>query len=232
MTGSAVDGVVAHLSAAILRGEARPGDRLAEAALAARLEVSRNTIREAFRALGRDRLVEHLPNRGVFVRVLTRTEVRDVYQTRRILECGALREAAVRLVGAAPANPGETGVSEPDWEVAAAKVHDAVEEGRRAREAEDWGRLGTANGQFHLALAGLAGNEIIDRTLRILLTEMRLAFVVAGAREVHERYLDDNVHIASLVRRRELVRAAIALEDYLLRSERHLLAWHAEHGSP
>ena len=61
------------------------------------------------------------------------------------------------------------------------------------------------------------------------LTEMRLLFLVADeARDVHERYLQDNVHVTSLVEAGELVRASIVLEEYLLRAEQHLVGRYAE----
>ena len=48
-----------------------PGVQLSEVALAQQYGVSRNTLREAFRLLARDGLVEHVPHRGVFVRTMT-----------------------------------------------------------------------------------------------------------------------------------------------------------------
>jgi hypothetical protein len=55
-----------------------------------------------------------------------------------------------------------------------------------------------------------------------------LFLVVAAAQDVHEQYLDDNLHVAGLVEAGELVRASIALEDYLLRAEEHLVGRYAE----
>ena len=44
-----------------------PGERLGEVALAAELQVSRNSLREAFTMLASEGLVERRPHRGVFV---------------------------------------------------------------------------------------------------------------------------------------------------------------------
>ena len=229
MARLAADAVVDTLRAAILGGRLGPGDRLDETTLVGRLDVSRNTLREAFRVLAHEHLVEHLPNRGVFVRRLTVKEARDVYRTRRLLECGALKEAALRRATTPSLDAAQRQLFEIDWQHSVSAIRGAVNAGVRAAADAAWEALGTANGEFHLALATLADNDVIDRTLRSLLTEMRLLFLVADeARDVHERYLEDNVHVAFLVEAGELVRASIVLEEYLLRAEQHLVGRYAE----
>ena len=59
--------LVNRLTDRLIAGELRPGARLSEAALAKEFDVSRNTLREAFRVLGEQGLVDHVPNRGVSV---------------------------------------------------------------------------------------------------------------------------------------------------------------------
>src|SRR6476661_4713836 len=71
-----------------------PGSRLPEEAIGEALGVSRNTVREAFIELTAERLLVRAPNRGVFVAVLDEPAIRDIYRARRILEVGAIRNAA------------------------------------------------------------------------------------------------------------------------------------------
>lgn len=66
----------------ILSGELPAGARLNENALAAKLSVSRGPIREACRALAELGFVYLVPNRGVFVKRLSRTDVMEVYDMR------------------------------------------------------------------------------------------------------------------------------------------------------
>ncbi|MGN6635348.1 MAG: GntR family transcriptional regulator [Oryzihumus sp.] len=232
MADSAASRAADRLRAAVLEGELRPGQRLDEAALGARLQVSRNTLREAFRLLGHEHVVEHQPNRGVFVRRLSLEEASQLYQTRRLLEVGAVREAAVTRGGVAALGPTARRAAERHWSETVSRVEEAAAEGRSAARRGDYEAVGTANGRFHLALAALAGNEVLDRTLRTILTEMRLLFVVvADPRSVHGRYVEPNARIAELVAAGEVVRAAVALEEYLLGSEAHLLEVYASHFS-
>ncbi|HEX8972077.1 GntR family transcriptional regulator [Oryzihumus sp.] len=232
MAESAASRAADRLRAAVLEGELRPGERLDEAGLGARLQVSRNTLREAFRLLGHEHVVEHEPNRGVFVRNLSLEEARQLYQTRRLLEVGAVREAAVARAGVDTLETADRLVAQRRWTAAVGQVEEAAAEGRVAARRGDYEAVGTANGRFHLALAALAGNEVLDRTLRTILTEMRLLFVVvADPRSVHGRYVEANARIADLVTAGEVVRAAVALEEYLLGSEAHLLELYASHFS-
>ncbi|MSU90243.1 FCD domain-containing protein [Rhodobacteraceae bacterium 2CG4] len=78
----------------IRTGRLRPGERLRETELAARLGVSRTPIREAIRQLEADGLVAHAPRQGATVRMLDYAEVMELYEMRAVLEGTAARLAA------------------------------------------------------------------------------------------------------------------------------------------
>lgn len=63
----------------ILTGELPPGMRLREVQLCEQLNVSRTPIREAFRTLAAEGLVDLLPNRSVVVTELRALEVADLF---------------------------------------------------------------------------------------------------------------------------------------------------------
>lgn len=86
-TGSAV---AQKLRAAIMDGRLRPGAKLSEQSLGEALGVSRNTLREAFAALGAERIITRIPNRGVFVAKPSFADVQEMYRIRRVLEPAAL----------------------------------------------------------------------------------------------------------------------------------------------
>ncbi len=86
------DVVFQTLRAAILRGDLKPGERLMELQLAAKLGVSRTPIREAIRMLEQEGLAIMIPRKGAVVAQMTEKDVDDVLQIRRALE-----ELAVRL---------------------------------------------------------------------------------------------------------------------------------------
>lgn len=76
----------AEIQALILAGTLAPGERLGEAEMAERIGISRGPIREAFRALGEQGLVQVEKNRGVFVRQISVEEADETYAVRSALE--------------------------------------------------------------------------------------------------------------------------------------------------
>ncbi len=79
---------------AIRRGDYVPGARLREEEVGARLKLSRTPVREAFRRLESDGVVEHRPRAGAVVRQLSHTEVVELYEMRVVLERTAAEMAA------------------------------------------------------------------------------------------------------------------------------------------
>lgn len=79
--------VVFHtLREAILKGELKPGERLMELQLAAKLGVSRTPIREAIRMLEQEGLAVTIPRKGAEVAKMTEKDMEDVLQVREALD--------------------------------------------------------------------------------------------------------------------------------------------------
>jgi GntR family transcriptional regulator, gluconate operon transcriptional repressor len=82
LVGDAVD----QLRQAILTGRFRQGERLVETKIADQLQVSRGTVREAFKLLRSEGLVEEEPRRGTFVVSLSGKDAREIYELRMAIE--------------------------------------------------------------------------------------------------------------------------------------------------
>lgn len=78
------------LREAILRGDLRPGQALTEVSLAQQLRVSRAPVREAFRSLSEEGLLETVPYKGTRVRPLTHLDIEETYSLRGQLETFAV----------------------------------------------------------------------------------------------------------------------------------------------
>lgn len=115
-SGSLTSVLQAEIERIILEGEFGPGARLNEKALADRFSVSRGPVREACRALAARGLVELVPNRGVFIREVSKEEAAELYDVRAALfgvtcrllaeriteaQLAGLRALLVRMEGAA-----------------------------------------------------------------------------------------------------------------------------------
>ena len=74
------------LREAIRAGVLKPGERLMEIQLADELGVSRTPVREAFRQLELEGLIQIIPNRGAYVTGIKAKDVKDIYMIRSKLE--------------------------------------------------------------------------------------------------------------------------------------------------
>ncbi|WP_284415041.1 GntR family transcriptional regulator [Acidovorax sp. SUPP3334] len=203
------DRIAEQMRQKIVQGEFAPGQRLSEAALSEHLQISRNTLREVFRLLTKEGLLRHEPNRGVSVAVPGIASIIDIYRVRRLIECQALAQAY-------PRHP--------------AKKHlrEAVDTALRCREAGDWQGVGTANMEFHMAIVELADSERLNVMFSHILAELRLAFGLLNDLEfLHAPYLDMNVKIVELFEAGNLQEASAQLNQYLVHSERIVLAVYA-----
>ncbi|QHJ01606.1 GntR family transcriptional regulator [Xylophilus rhododendri] len=193
----------------IIQGEFSPGQRLSEAALSESLEISRNTLREVFRILTKEGLVRHAPNRGVSVAIPSIATIIDIYRVRRLIECQALAQAY-------PQHP------------ARKHMRQAVETAARCRQTHDWTGAGTANMEFHMAVVELADSERLNIMFAQVLAELRLAFGLLKDPEfLHAPFVDMNGQILELFEAGKLQESATRLGEYLVNSERIVLAVYA-----
>lgn len=145
----------------ILSGQLEAGSHLVETLLAERLQVSRGTLRAAFRRLHDEGLVEYRPNRGVFVRQLTVDDVWEIATLRDSLETMAAMLAARRITDA-----GRGQLAQLIGEMRA-----AVEAGDRRRAIElDYG--------FHRLVMHLSGHERLQQAYSVLEAQTRLFMVL------------------------------------------------------
>lgn len=136
----------ARLSAQIVTGQLRPGDILAETALASQFGLSRTPVREALHRLAADGLVERGPRRAFEVRRMSTHALRHLFEALAELEALCAGMAALRMTPADHAVL--AGILDRD------DLPDA-----------DYPRL---NARFHQMLRQGAGNEVLAGMLEDL----------------------------------------------------------------
>jgi GntR family transcriptional regulator, gluconate operon transcriptional repressor len=145
----------------ILSGGFLQGEHLVEARIAEQLNVSRGPVREAFKLLRAEGLLEEEPRRGTFVVSLSAADVREIYGLR-----AAIEGRAARLLATAPAAPAVAELR---------SLLDAIEEAVRAGDLPTVFRRDL---EFHDGLCRLSGNarlhEVFVRYVPMLRALLRL----------------------------------------------------------
>lgn len=199
------DRLARRIRTLLISGELSPGQRLSEAAFSERFDVSRNSLREAFRLLTKDGLLRHEANRGVFVAVPSMASIIDIYRVRRMLECGALRQA---------------------WQQhpAIKVMREAVAAAQRQRKQGDWIGVGSANMTFHTAIIDLSDSARLNEFYERVSAELRLCFgLLKDPEHLHAPFVDMNDAIVTLLEQNRPHEAAAEMETYLNLAERTML---------
>ncbi|MCD2177653.1 GntR family transcriptional regulator [Rhizobium sp. C1] len=199
------DRLARDIRSMLISGELQPGQRVSEAAFSERLNVSRNSLREAFRLLTKEGLLQHEANRGVFVSVPSMASIMDIYRVRRLIECGALAQA---------------------WRLhpAVKAMRQAVETAKAHRDRNDWQGVGSANMMFHAAVVDLSDSARLNAFYAGIAAELRLGFGLLGDPEhLHAPFIDMNDEIVTLIENDRPAEAAGRMNEYLTLSERVIL---------
>lgn len=202
---SLADETVKAIETEIINGHYHAGEHLCEKTLAQRFSLSRNTLREAFRTLTKNGLTEYRSNRGVFVTVPDLHTIVDVYNARRIIEVGAVRNASF---------PNEI-IKQMDT---------AVNDAEKLCRANKWQDVGTADMKFHQLLVSLGNSPRLDRLFLQLTIELRLIFgLVEDLQSLHQPFVAMNREIVECLKKEKPKKAARLLKAYLKHSEHMIM---------
>lgn len=97
--GSLSDLVYRAVLEAIQAGDLKPGQRVSEARIAARLNISRTPAREALQRLQFDGLLQLAPRRGLIVRMIDQQTLAEVFAAREVLDRSLAELAAANGSG-------------------------------------------------------------------------------------------------------------------------------------
>ena len=83
---SLAEEIVHILRSRIINGEYSIGEKLVENKIAEELKVSRTPVREAFKQLTKENLIEYVPNKGCFAKGFDQNDLNDIYAVRNAVE--------------------------------------------------------------------------------------------------------------------------------------------------
>ncbi len=146
-----VEQIARTLRKDILTGNLRGGDQLLEEKLKSEFGVSRTPLREAFRVLEKEGLIEILPRKGAFVKRITRKDIEENFPVR-----AALEGVAARL---AYSNISVREIKE---------MEEAMEYMENAVKRKDFGDYSLHHSTFHETFINASHNDILINLLKYL----------------------------------------------------------------
>lgn len=170
---------------AIIDRRLAPGTKLSEAEVGALFDVSRTVARAALQILAFEGLVKTERNRGAFVSTPSPEEARQIFASRRLIEPGIIAAAVERITPADIVRFQHHLVGEAQY---------MNERGPAARRAEI-----KASGDFHLMLAALSGNVILQRFMDELVARSSLVVALYGRSGISSCGHNEHLAILELV---------------------------------
>ncbi len=149
-------GLYSELQKDILSGAIPDGSKLTEQAICKRYNVSRTPVREAFRQLEADGLIEIIPNRGAFATGLSKRDISDLFDLRAVFEVQAVEWAIRRM-------------SEEDVE----RLAESIDFMEFYTLKEDVEKVLSFNSQFHNIIYAGTGDRMLQKTLSIYQTYLK-----------------------------------------------------------
>jgi GntR family transcriptional regulator of vanillate catabolism len=200
----------------LLRGALRPGQRIAEIPLSAKLGVSRTPLRLAFEKLEHEGLVKALPHSGFAASEFSVADLWDAIETRGILEGAAARLAAERLNNPAQLEP-------------LRKINRAMDE-ISTINFESFSRYLDLNEAFHFVILDLANNKILRRALEQIYkfpfgspsSRVLLAKTLPGSKEILPIAEEHHRALINAIEHREGARAESLGREHARLTRRNL----------
>lgn len=183
------------------------GETLNAYALAETIGVSRSPVREALHALEQAGLVQAIPNRGLFVRVLELREMIDLYDIRIGLARQAGRLPAARITD--------------EQIVELQRLYKQMEQAQRRRDGDTYYRR---DALLHTHLMEYTGNQALAVLDERLKNQMRLFLRRGVSREPQRRLSHRNYRaLLDAIDSRDADGAASAYEQYSICGKQNMI---------
>ena len=161
LSGNLSEQIADYLQEKIIRLEIKPGERIREAAVAEALGVSRSPVREAFRILEKNRVIEIVPRRGATVTTMTPKFIEELF------------DVLFELIGYAGRKCAENGGEEE-----LAEIDAAARKSWACSNESDLNGYYQAVLAFALACLNAAGNKLLEQIIAELMPSLqRLLYI-------------------------------------------------------
>lgn len=210
MTRPKPDRLIAEIRRRIIAGEIRPGVNISELALAEEFGVSRTPVRETFKQLQTEGLVEIRPRVGTFVTTPSRREIVELFEMKELLEGAGARLLAQR--GRVPAID---------------QLEDNLRRASRAVADDDRARYAELVHEFHNVLMAGADNAKLEGHYRTLMNQLAYARLVTTSLSQPGRLAEcdrEHRHVFELIVAQDGANAERVMREHVRASRQALMA--------
>ncbi|ADE57876.1 MULTISPECIES: GntR family transcriptional regulator [Aminobacterium] len=200
---SSVDYAYKELRHKIMNKEFKPGQRLPEIAIAEQLNVSRTPVREAFRQLANEGLINIFPNEGASLVNPSKEEIENTFEMRAYLECLAIKKAVHRITP-----------------LQLCMLEEEIQKEESIFAAKDLDKYLEINNAFHKIIAEASGNVVL---YEFIVSVLSRSFVYLVLFESFFDFggnpsLDEHREIVKALRNRDEERAVELMRAHVLTS--------------
>ena len=193
-----VTSIYTAIHQAVVEQRLPPGTKLPEDQLGSHFGVSRTLVRSCLQALARDGIVVLARNRGASVASPGPSEARELFEARRIVEAVTTARAASRASAA-------------DLD----GLDALMQEGHDALTGGDRGRAIRLSGQFHVKIAQIACQTVLEGFLSELVARSSLVIALYGHRGRSDCGDAEHAGLLDMLRRRDAARAVALMAEHL-----------------
>lgn len=174
----------------ILSGVYQENDELREVSIGEELGVSRTPVREALRQLELEGLVTIVPNKGAYVKGITKIDVHDIYKIRSLLEGLCAKWATEHIT--------DQQIEELEEIVLLSEFHLKKQGQRKAKQVSD------LDGKFHKVLYEASNSRILEHVLSDFHKYVKMARTMSvGEKERAEKSIDEHRAILEAIRKKD-----------------------------
>lgn len=210
------DLVTKQIRESIIVGNLLPGQRLKEDELCRKFGISRPPIREAFKTLGAQGLLVHIPRRGVFVAEYSAKDVEEVYTLISMLY-NKTTDLAIDVM---------TDQDIENLKACLNRMVKAVESMVKAIESSpyDIREYQLAHGDFHQTIIDRAGNGRIRSLERELRDQIAIfSYTSFQVKDHLKASLDYHTRIFDAIRKKDREAALRLMEEHVVKATAFLV---------
>ena len=179
--------IVERIFEAVIEQRLPPGTKLSESALSEAFGVGRMRVRRSLLLLASRQIVDLRSNRGAYISTPSESQARDVFETRLAIEPNVTRKAVARA---------------STTDIKTLKKHLKLES--KATAAAERQLAIRLSGEFHVMLAMISKNEVMERMVKELVTRTSLIigmFGESGTGNCHDN--EHNLILTAFIQKNE-----------------------------